>query len=577
MKFRVLYKVRKNRPESEDVTMKKNLNTKVLSLLLVAVMMLSIVPFSSLGEVFVTTANAFKEGYYTYIVENDEATITEADKSINGEIIIPSTLGGYPVTSIGEGAFFECNRITRLTIPNSVTVIDIFAFADCKKLTKVNIPNSVTSIETGAFWKCTSLKNITLPNSITSIGEWAFDETGYYKNESNWENSGLYIDNYLVSTGYYRIIGEYTIKEGTILISDGGFYNCDEMTKVNIPNSVKYIGTDVFYFCDALTSIEVADDNPNYSSKDGVLFSKDRTQLIQYPIGSTKADYEIPNNVTDIGRHAFAGCEHLEIMNIPDNVTSIGYGAFKLTSNLEDITISDSVTSIGNSAFTFSGYYEDESNWENHALHIGNHLVETIGIIGDYPIKKETKVIADSAFEACYEISSVTVPNSVTHIGNGAFYECGGITDVYFGGTQEEWNNITIGKDNEDFTNATLHFVDYFTAKFPEPASYNNFARYNNYVNVTITVSDIPPQGILVVDGNRVEPDADGTAIYKTKIQVKETKTFRAYIADRDRNFKVAVNDYNIFVMTGFFEMIRSFFLDFLFNGFKWREITVKF
>lgn len=175
-------------------------------------------------------------------------------------------------------------------------------FDSNSNIKSVIIENSVTSIGSCAFDGCTSLTSVTIPNSVTSIGDCAF-------------------------------------------------YNCTSLTSVTIPDSVTSIGRDVFYYCTSLKSIEVLDNNKNYSSEGGVLFNKDKTKLIQYPVGNERTTYNIPNGVTSIGNNAFNRCTNLTSVTIPDSVTSIGNYAFSDCTSLANITIPSSVTSIGDLTF----------------------------------------------------------------------------------------------------------------------------------------------------------------------------------------------------------------------------------
>ncbi len=116
------------------------------------------------------------------------------------------------------------------------------------------------------------------------------------------------------------------------------FQSCISLSSVTIPKSVTSIENFVFNICGLLTAINVDTDNPNYSSEDGVLFNKDKTNLIQYPIGNPRTTYTIPNTVTDIIAYAFEGCLTLTSVTIPESVTTIDEGAFGDCGYLEEIT-----------------------------------------------------------------------------------------------------------------------------------------------------------------------------------------------------------------------------------------------
>jgi len=220
---------------------------------------------------------------------------------------------GNSVTSIGERAFYNCYSLTSVTIPNSVTSIEEAAFYNCTGLTSVTIPNSVTSIGNQAFGWCTGLTSVTIPNSVTSIGDGAFN--------------------------YCRGLISVNIPNSVTSIGSSAFSGCSGLTgELVIPNSVTSIGERAFVGCTGLTSINVASDNSNYCSVDGVLFNKDKTTLIQYP-GGKQGAYTIPNSVTSIGSFAFWGCTGLTSVTIPNSVTSIGDWAFAGCTGLTSVTI----------------------------------------------------------------------------------------------------------------------------------------------------------------------------------------------------------------------------------------------
>lgn len=201
-----------------------------------------------------TTASAAISGDYEYeFLDDDTVEITKYTGSA-AELEIPSELDGKAVTSIGDWAFYGCESLTSITIPDSVTSIGSSAFRNCKSLKSVTIPDSVTSIGYGAFEDCTSLTSVTIPDNVTSIGGSAFYNTGYYNNENKWEDDVLYIGKHLI-VAKESITGEYSIKPGTLTVADSAFSDCKSLTSVTIPDSVTSIGYGAFSGCTSLTDV----------------------------------------------------------------------------------------------------------------------------------------------------------------------------------------------------------------------------------------------------------------------------------------------------------------------------------
>ena len=268
------------------------------------------------------------------------------------------------VTSIGDYAFNGCSSLTSVTIPNSVTEIGGSAFVGCASLKSITMPNSVTSIGDMAFYKCSSLTSITIPDSVTSIGSSAFSD-------------------------------------------------CSKLRSITIPNSVTSIGAWAFNGCTGLTAINVAMENQNYVSPDGVLYNKDKTTIICYPAGKKGNNYKIPDGVTEIGSIAFSRCSSLTSVTIPNSVTSIGSGAFNGCTSLTRVTIPNSVTKIGWNAFS------DCTSLTS--ITIPNSVIS----------------IDWYAFRGCTSLKSITIPNSVTSIGKNAF-------GYYYDNGYKKINNLKI-------------------------------------------------------------------------------------------------------------------------------------
>ncbi|MDB4322544.1 leucine-rich repeat domain-containing protein [Akkermansiaceae bacterium] len=169
----------------------------------------------------------------TYTTTDGKVTITDCNGSARGVLVIPATIEGNPVTSIGGSAFNRCAILTSITIPDSVNSIGDLAFANCTRLTSITIGNGVTSIGGSAFANCTSLASITIPDSVTSISRAAFC--------SCTSLTSITIPNSVTSIGYEA------------------FYGCSSLTSISIPDSVTSIGYAAFGFCTSLMSITIPD------------------------------------------------------------------------------------------------------------------------------------------------------------------------------------------------------------------------------------------------------------------------------------------------------------------------------
>ena len=272
--------------------------------------------------------------------------------------------------------------------------------------------------------------------ATTSLWAEDFSVGGIYYNYLDGNNVAVTYrgNNY----GYYYYSGAVTIPEtvtynGTTYsvtsIGNYAFTDCYSLTSITIPNSVTSIGWYAFSGCSSLTSINVDVNNPNYCSIDGVLFNKDKTTLIQYPIGNTRTEYTIPNSVTSIGEGAFGDCSSLTSITIPNSVTSIGSYAFRDCSSLTSITIPNSVTSIGDYAL---GYCSSLTSITigNSVTSIGDCAFSGCSSLTSITIPNSVTSIGDYAFWYCSSLTSITIPNSVTSIGSSAFEGCSSLTSI---------------------------------------------------------------------------------------------------------------------------------------------------
>jgi hypothetical protein len=250
--------------------------------------------FWELGWLLALWAVPVAQGQFTYTITNDTATITgyAGYPGPSGDMTIPDMIDGYPVTSIGTGAFHNCTGLTSVTFPNSVTNIGDSAFFNCAGMTNVTIGGGVTSLGTWAFGYCGSLANVTIPDSVSSIGDFSF-----YK---------------CTSLTSVTIVGC-----GFSVIGNWAFGDCSNLANATIGNGVTSMGMYVFDNCTSLSSATI-----------------------------------IGCGSTSIGDSAFHYCTNLSSVTIGNGVTGISYLAFGYCKGLTSLTIPESVTGIDAAAFS---------------------------------------------------------------------------------------------------------------------------------------------------------------------------------------------------------------------------------
>ncbi|MBR5409104.1 MAG: leucine-rich repeat domain-containing protein [Clostridia bacterium] len=370
---------------------------------------------------------------------------------------------------IGSSAFFDCGQLKSVgEIPAGVTVLEERLFEECVSLSDVTLPTSLISIKKSVFYNCKALESISFPASLTEIGNGAFMNSGL-KSVTIPGNLTMLGGKAFASTPLENVTMEYGLKS----IPNGLFSGCNSLQDPLIPSSVKTIEDDAFFNSGIKnvvipegvesignqafnTSVEtislpnslisigddafrgtfrsvhipsgvqsigcrafggryiaeftVSVDNGYFCSDDGILYNKDMTTLVQYPLekSSGVSSFFVPNGVEILGEYALSGCYFGTVL-LPDSLTEIGNAAFYNCDGIRSIDIPEGVTVIGNNAFNL-----------------------------------------------CDNLSTVGIPSSVTGIGKQAFANCPVLSSVDYKGSRCQWNRIEIGSGNTNLTNAAL-------------------------------------------------------------------------------------------------------------------------
>ena len=391
---------------------------------------------SNLTSINVESGNANYSSDNGVLFNKDKTILIRCPKGKTGDYVIPSgvitiedlaffdcrklTLVTIPngVTKIGGSTFSGCSSLISIAIPSTVTTIEEFAFSGCCSLTSVAIPNGVTEIQRSAFFDCSCLISITIPDSVTTIGSSAFEGC------SN--------------------LTSVTIPNGVTTIGTRAFFDCNSLTSITIPNSVNAIDdldcpdyddhSTLDLNCSNLTSIIVGSKNTNYSSDNGVLFNKDKTTLIYCPRGKT-GDYVIPSGVRIIGMHAFTDCNALTLIVIPNSVKDFAPEIFEI--GFEEgckFVIRDTAFFTCNNLTSMIVESENTEYSSDNGVLFNKDKTTLLccpkGKIGNYVIPNVVTTIKGYAFSKCSALTSITIPDSVTSIEKWAFSNCGSLTSI---------------------------------------------------------------------------------------------------------------------------------------------------
>lgn len=342
-------------------------------------------------------AGAFKEGTMKRVTIPDSVTIIENEAFQNcrmlTEIVLPDS-----VTELGQAAFQGCSRLYRAVLSKELYV-NMYAFADCTSLKEVIIPNGVNTLRDYVFKNCISIEMIDLPESIVFIGGGCFEncsslETILFPTKEiligeNAFHNTIWLDNYE---------GDYVIINHTLILYRGN------ETNITIPNNITVIGNGAFVNCSFITSVK------------------------------------IPKGVIEIGDSAFYGCSGIKEIVLPDSVISVGYYAFVGCSSLVNITIPEDVVIRRNSL--------EETKWmtdyQGDFIILNGNLLGYKGTASNVIIPDNVTAICTGAFSNNDIIIEVTVPTSVIKMYYAGFYNCNNLQKVFITGKNIYLENETI-------------------------------------------------------------------------------------------------------------------------------------
>ena len=340
-------------------------------------------------------AFAAGESYLTFIDAGDCYAVTKCVTSASGEINIPATYGGKPVGIINSNAFKECERISKVTIPASVTSVGASAFENCASLGTVIFEGDECTLGTASFRYCSTLKTVTLPSKLKIIPVEAF-------------------------AGCSALAG-IEIPSSVTTVNKEAFKGCVSLQNVTIPASVTSIGKNAFLNCSAIKYFKVNAGNTEYKAISDCLYDYSGKTLIQYPNGKVTTGFTVPAGTKTIADSAFGSNTRLTTVTLPSGLETISDYAFNQCSALSKIAIPSTVTKIGSQVFGGCKSLKEITIPANVTSYSGafyNSGIETV------TIENGVKKIDEKAFEKCASLKNVSIPSSVTEICMGAFDGC---------------------------------------------------------------------------------------------------------------------------------------------------------
>ena len=422
-------------------------------------------------------------------------TIPDSVETLGEEVLSGATMTSVTLssklTTIPDRAFNSCPKLREVTIPDSVTKIETYAFNSCSSLTRITIPKNVEYIGKQAFW-CSALTNVTIEgNSLTEIDDLAFafcESLNTINIPSSIETIG---EQAFQHCGVLKTTGLETGTNNLTSIGEEAFSSI-MIKSISIPATCTDISKNAFTRCSKLQEINVDEENPNYSSEDGILYDKNKETLYLYPAAKTGSSYTTPDSLKTIGAYAFEENQRLRDVTITDGVETIERSAFQ-GAGVETVIMPDSVTSIGELAF-YNGKSLSEITLSKNLKEIPDYIFYNCSSLSEVEIPASVKKIGTSILYGCKSLEKVTIKSpELTSIGSSAFsgtpddvefdVETNAIKDMLIDTCGVSADNITsAGKDPKpSIENFTLDGIYYKVLSDPTDTANGTVQVGNGY------------------------------------------------------------------------------------------------
>ncbi|MBQ2825152.1 MAG: leucine-rich repeat protein [Clostridia bacterium] len=361
---------------------------------------------------------------FSYYINEDNEAVFTAYRGDEADLVIPETLGGYPVTAVSGGGIIEWGEnVKTITLPSTVTEIHGGAF-HCLNITHIKLNEGLKRIGIQAFSGCTQLESITLPESLESLGDGAFDSC--------------------------KKLSSINIPEKLTILPDAVFNACN-FESFEIPAHIRKVGSRLFSLNPDFREITVDEENPYYCAENGFLMNKEKTELLFAAPAFSQLKGQVPASVKKINEYAFVGCSSVdeialpegleeieanafcgcgaETLTIPDSVTKIGTGAFSNCDNLEEVTIGDGLTVVEPFLFAYCDNLETV-NFGSSVKTIEYEAFIDCSSLKTVNLNDGLEVIKQQVFRNCTNLEYLVMPSTVTEIENDLFRDCKKLINV---------------------------------------------------------------------------------------------------------------------------------------------------